>query len=421
MSACSASEGLAMLERMPVDIVLTDLRMAGMSGLEFLDELRKVDPDVFVIMMSGYGSVESAVEAMKRGACDFLKKPFRLSDLREKLEQIIGQLALNVNGDRLRKEFDKLGGFSLLVGRSAEMQQGYRVVSRAANNSNPVLLLGETGTAKELLARSIHLATKDNLPFICVDCCSLMPELLERELFGNAKGSFPGALVHHQGLLANPECGTLYLDEIGDLSIEAQTKLVRVLQEKEVRPYGRIKSVPLKARIIVSSSRDLSHAVAAGNFRQDLYFRLSVYVVRLPPLRERRDDIPLLVEHFLRKLSTEYGVTKKSITGDALRALKSLDWPGNLVELETVLERAFTLSGVQPITLSDLSLQASAATSNRRVEDVVPQDSRLAHVERISVLRAVEESGGDKTKAARLLGISRTTLYRKLNEYKLPS
>ncbi len=418
MSAASASEGLAVLERVPVDIVLTDLRMPGMNGLEFLDALRSVNPDVFVIIMSGYGSIESAVDAMKRGACDFIRKPFKLNDLREILARITSQLALNSKADRLRQELDKIGGFSLLLGRSSEMQQAYRIVMRAANSSSPVLLLGENGTSKELLAKSIHLATKDDgHPFISIDCCSLMPELLESELFGHVKGSFPGAVVHKQGLLANAECGTVFLNEVGDLSLEAQTKLMRALQEKAVRPYGSTKMVPLRARIIATSSRDLAKAVATGKFRQDLYYRLSVFVVRLPALRERRDDIPLFVEHFLRKMSTEHG-KKKSISAEALRALTSLDWPGNVTELEAVLERAFTLATGPSITLSDLPHQTGANLSSRPTEDM-PQNSRLAWVERLSVLRAIEDSGGDKKKAAQLLGISRTTLYRKLNEYKL--
>jgi DNA-binding NtrC family response regulator len=415
--AASAREGLALMERMPVDIVLTDFRMPGLNGLEFLEALRNNNPDVFVVIMSGYGSIETAVEAMKRGAYDFLSKPFKLSDLRQMLERIVGQLALNSKAGILREQVENLGGFSLLVGRSPEMQQIYRVIMRAANSSSPVLLLGEHGTGKELLARSIHLAAKDSSsPFIPIDCCSIMPELLESELFGHVRGSFPGAITNKQGLLASAESGTVFLNEVADLSLEAQTKLVRTLQEKAVRPYGGTKSVPLKARIIASSSRDLAKAVAAGKFRQDLYYRLCILIVRLPALRERREDIPPLVEHFLRKLSEEHGA-KKNISTEAVWSLSSLDWPGNVAELEAVVERAYTLAAGTSIALSDVPHPIAAKPSARPVEDV-PRTLPLAEVERLSVLRAIEASDGDKRKAARLLGISRTTLYRKLNDFK---
>jgi DNA-binding NtrC family response regulator len=420
ISAASANEGLAALNRTPIDIVLTDLRMPGMNGLEFLEALRKANPDVYVVVMSGYGSIESAVEAMKRGAFDFLTKPFRLNELREMLGRIEGQIALNGKAGHLRDELANLGGFSLLIGRSPQMQQAYRVVMRATASSNPVLLLGESGTGKELLARAIHLATKANLlPFIAVDCCSLMPELLESELFGHLKGAFPGAATHKPGLLASAECGTVFLNEVADLSIEAQTKLVRAIQEKAVRPYGSTKTVPMRARIIAASSRDLAKAVATGKFRQDLYYRLSILVVRLPAVRERRDDIPLLVEHFLHKLANEHGA-KKTISSDALLALTSLDWPGNVAELETVLERAYTMSAGTTIGLCDLPQEIATKPLSQPAEDA-SGNLRLSEIERVSVLRAIEDSGGDKKKAARLLGISRTTLYRKLNEYKLSS
>jgi len=418
ISAASAREGLAVMERMPVDVVLTDLRMPGMNGLEFLEALRNANPDTFVILMSGYGSIESAVEAMKRGAYDFISKPFKLIELRQVLERIQGQLALNGKARHLRQELNKLGGFSLLVGRSAEMQQIYRVIMRAANSSSPVLILGEHGTGKELLARAIHLATKESsLPFIPVDCCSLMPKLLESELFGHVKGAFPGAMINKQGLLANAECGTVFLDEVADLSLDVQTKLVRALQEKAIRPYGATKTIPLRARIVATSSHDLAKDVATGKFRQDLYYRLSVLVIRVPPLRDRKEDIPLLVEHVLRKMSDECG-TKKTISTEALRALVALDWPGNVRELETVLERAYALGAGTSIALSDLPQPVTNKTPSRPTQEM-SRSSSLAEIERMSVLRAIEESGGDKQKAARLLGISRTTLYRKLNEYKL--
>lgn len=417
LSAASAREGLELMERKPVDVVLTDLRMPGMNGLEFLEALLKANPDVFVIVMSGYGSIETAVEAMKRGARDFISKPFKSNELRQILERIEGQLAMNQRAPSLRREVEKVGGPSLLIGRSPDMQQIYRVVVRAANSSGPVLILGEPGTGKELLARSIHLATNNcNLPFIPVDCCSLMPKLLEGELFGHVKGSFPGAVINKQGLLANAECGTVFLDEVADLSLDMQSKLVRAIEEKAIRPYGSTKMVPLRARIIASSSHDLAKAVSQGKFRQGLFYRLSVLVLRLPALRERKEDIPLLARHFLRKMSEATGATK-TISAEVLRVLTSLDWPGNVRELENVLERAWTLGAGTSIALSDLPYRV-AGKSAVPTEQHASRNMSLAGIERMSVLRAIEESGGDKQKAAKLLGISRTTLYRKLNDYK---
>jgi two-component system response regulator HydG len=391
--------------------------MPGMNGLEFLEALRAANPDVFVIVMSGYGSIETAVEAMKRGACDFISKPFKSNELRQILEQIEGQLALNGRAGALQQEVEKLGGAALLIGRSPEMQQIYRVIMRAANSSNPVLILGEPGTGRELLARSIHLSTKNcNLPFIPVDCNSLMPKLLESELFGHVKGSFPGAVINKQGLLANAECGTVFLNEVADLSLDAQTKLVRAIEEKAIRPYGSTKMMPLRARIIASSSHALATDVSKGKFRQDLYYRLSVLVLRLPALRERKEDIPLLAQHFLRKISEETG-RKKILSAEVLRALTALDWPGNVRELENVLERACALGAGTSIALSDLPYRVAGKSSVSSTEHAT-RDLSLAKIERMSVLRAIEDSGGDKQKAAGLLGISRTTLYRKLNEYK---
>jgi DNA-binding NtrC family response regulator len=402
-------------------VVLTDLRMPGMTGLEFLEAVRKVNPDAFVIVMSGYGSIETAVEAMKRGAYDFITKPFQVNALREMLKRIEGQLKSDTALRLLRQEVEELSGVSLLIGRSPEMQQTYRVIARAANSTRPVLIQGEQGTGKELLARSIHLASKESsLPFIPVDCYSLMPKLLESELFGHIKGSFPGAVTNKQGLLANAECGTVFLDEVADLSLDAQARLVRALQDNAVRAYGSTtKMMPLKARIMASSSRDLAEAVAIGKFRQDLYYWLSVLVVPLPALRDRKEDIPVLVEHFLRKISKESG-PKKTISAEALQALSALDWPGNLRELETVLARACTLGAGTSIALNDLPAGIAAKPSGLP-SDEVSRNLPLAEIERMSVLQTIKDSGGDKNKAARLLGISRTTLYRKLNEYSKSS
>ena len=417
VSAASAREGLAVMERRTIDVVLTDLRMPGMSGLEFMDALRNANPDVAVVIMSGAGSIEIAVEAMKRGAYDFITKPFKSSELRQILRRIEDQRALTDRACHLRREVEKVGGASLLIGRSPELQQIYRVMTRAASNTNPVLVLGDAGTGKELLAKSIHLASERcSLPFIPVDCCSLMPKLLESELFGHVKGAFQGAMSNKQGLLANCECGTIFFDEIADLSLDVQTKLVRAIGEKAIRPFGSTKTVPMTARIMASSSQDLAEAVAKGRFRQDLYYRLSVLVLRLPALRERKDDIPPLVEHFLQKISWEMR-TKKTVSSEVLHALTMYDWPGNVRELENALERACVLGSGTSIALSDFPPHIAKRAISAPLESA-SRNLSLEEMERVNVLRAVETSGGDKQKAAKLLGISRTTLYRKLNEYR---
>jgi two-component system response regulator HydG len=416
-SAASAREALSLLERRPVDVVLTDLRMPNMDGLEFTSALRAAHPDVYVILMSGAGSIQTAVEAIKLGAYDFITKPFRSNQLRQILHRIDDERALNLDAWQLRQQAEQLGAVALLLDRSPELRQIHKFILRAANSSNPVLILGAAGTGKELLARSVHLATaRCNLPFVPVDCWSLTPKLLEGELFGYARGAFPGAETDKKGILANPECGAIFFHEIGDLALDLQAKLARAIEQKAVRPYGAVRSIPLTARIMASSSYDLAQSVAKGKFRQDLYYLLNVFSVRLPSLIDRRENIPLLVQYFLRRVSDGTG-PEKTISKEVLHAFASHDWPGNVRELENVLERACAMGNGPSITLSDLPINVTGKLPALKNEREC-RNQPLAEIERTSVLQAIEDSGGDKQKAARLLGISRTTLYRKLNEYR---
>ncbi len=314
-----------------------------------------------------------------------------------------------------------------MIGRSGEMEKLYRILSKVAQSTHPVLVLGESGTGKELVARTIHAyGPNSQKPFLPVDCGSLVPTLIESELFGYVKGAFTGANRAKDGLLVSAEGGTVFLDEIGELSLDLQAKLLRALQEKEVRPVGATHRVPMKARIVAATNRDLAAMVEKGTFRKDLFYRLNVVNLRLPSLRDRREDIPLLAAHFLDRISREHGV-KFTLSDEALRTMMRHDWPGNVRELENSVERACALSSGPVLHLGDLPTQlqqqglearrAAAATGDSAPESAAPDVKTLADLERDAILGAIRTLNGDKLQAARLLGIGKTTLYRKLKEY----
>ena len=324
----------------------------------------------------------------------------------------------------LREQIKSKEGFGSIVGRSPEMEKLYRIISKAAHSSHPVLILGESGTGKELVARSIHYSGPHrDQPFVPVDCGSLVPTLIESELFGYVKGAFTGANKSKDGLLAVAEGGTVFLDEIGELPVDLQAKLLRALQEKEIRPVGGTKAIPINARILAATNRDLEQAVAQGNFRRDLYFRLNVLTLRIPPLRSRKQDIPLLVGHFLERMTRSTGV-QRSVSDEALKLMLAYDWPGNVRELENCLERACALTSGPTIHTADLPTQiqnwrsqaeAAAAVEHAKAACTAFCPSRRWRSS--AILGAIEQLHGDKLEAARLLGIGKTTLYRKLKEY----
>src|SRR5271163_992216 len=327
-----------------VDILLLDLKSPGGPGLELLEEVKMLHPETAIIVMTAFATVTSAVEAMRTGATDYLTKPFALDELATVLERASERRTLDLASRRLRDKLRTQQGLGNIIGRSAEMDKIYRILSKVAFTGHPVLILGESGTGKEMIARAIHAngpnATK---PFIPVDCSSLVPTLVESELFGYVKGAFTGAVRSKDGLLVSAEGGTVFLDEIGELPIDLQAKLLRALQEKEVRPVGATHRVPIRARIVAATNRDLAAMVEMGTFRKDLYYRLNVVNLRLPPLRDRREDIPLLAAHFLDRFSRERA-TKFTLSDEALRAMMRHDWPGNVRELEHAVERACALS-----------------------------------------------------------------------------
>jgi len=416
LHAESGQKALQLLERDPTDVLLLDLRMPGMNGLSVLETVRERFPDLVVIIMTGYGSVQSAVEAIKKGAYDYLTKPFHLDEFRLLLRRISEHIALSHENRLLRQQLDAIGGFSLMVGRTAEMQKLFRVVSRAAQSDNSVLIQGASGTGKETLARSIHASgPRHHFPFLRLDCAVPDQQALECELFGCEKGALPNTPVEREGLLTTAGEGTVFLDEISQLSLDLQSKLLRALQEHTFRPVGGSKSIPMLARILASSSSNLENAVAEGRFRQDLYFRLGVVSMRLPELRNRRDDIPALTRHFLEEVYQERGV-RYTIADDALARLVQYDWPGNVSELKSCIEHACTFASGNKIRVYELP----PAIAQWKVPEVESQKERiptLAEVERETILRTIDRMNGDKLKAARILGIGRTTLYRKLMEY----
>jgi DNA-binding NtrC family response regulator len=409
------------------DILLVNLPGESNHGLELVSEVAALYPDVSVIVMTATSSVSKAVEAMRRGACDYLTKPFAMDELSAVLDRAAQDHRVDTATRKLRERLRISEGPGSMIGHSPAMEKIYRILSKVALSSHPVLILGESGTGKELVARTIHsYGPNAEKPFLPIDCSSFVPTLMESELFGYVKGAFTGANHSKDGLLVSAEGGTVFLDEIGELSLDLQAKLLRALQEKEVRPVGATHRVPIKARIIAATNRDLAAMVENGSFRKDLYYRLNVVNLKLPALRERREDIPLLAAHFLDRISSERG-RKFTLSDEALRIMMAHDWPGNVRELENAMQHGCTFSTGPVIHLGDLTTllknraveaqHRAALAGNGAATGEAPGVKPLAELEREAILEAIRRLKGDKLQAARLLGIGKTTLYRKLKEY----
>lgn len=416
----NAEAALVLIEEQLPEVVIADLKLPQMGGVELLRQIKHMLPATEVAIMTGHGTVESAVDAMKLGAYDYIEKPFRVEKMRSLLQRMAEKVRLVAENQFLRERVDAETRLDGIVGTSTKIQEVLRMVARLKDSAAPVLIAGESGTGKELVARAIHfrgpLAQK---PFVAVDCGALVPTLMESELFGHEKGAFTGAVKAKQGLFQAANRGTIFLDEIGELPLEMQAKLLRVLQEKEVRAVGSNERVPVDVRVIAATNRDLEAAYRAGAFRKDLFFRLNVVVVHMPALRERRSDIPALIRCFLERHAPGENV---QVGSAVMKAFLQYDWPGNIRELENYVARALALGDRQSIGLNDLpptlrSIQEGDFSSE---DSRVLASTALADMERMTILRVFEQAGGDKALAGKMLGISRATLYRKLKQYKIP-
>lgn len=414
----SAEQALNVLEQRSVDILLTDLKLPGMSGIDLLKRVSELYPQMSVIVLTQFGSIDSAIEAGRIGARDYITKPFRIEELRVRLDRAVQDVDLQEENRLLREQLHTQVAFGSFIGSSEKMRRVYRMIEKVGPRNYSVLILGESGTGKELVARAVHLSSpRRDRPFVPVDCSAITPTLIESELFGYVKGAFTGAMQSKQGLLEAANGGTIFLDEIGEMPLDMQAKLLRALQEREVKPVGATERRPIDVRIIAATNRDLEAAIKSGSFRQDLYFRLNVVQIKLPPLRERKTDIPLLVSSFLEKYGGGEGAVPE-ISEEAMRALMAYDWPGNVRELENAVARAIAHTSTPLIHVGDLpsSLHYPPAEKLPIRDEILP----LEEMERRAILRTLHETHGDKVAASKLLGIGKTTLYRKLKQYKVP-
>jgi DNA-binding NtrC family response regulator len=418
----AASTGAEALERLagaPYDLVITDLNMPGMDGMQLLREMNARHLAPATIVLTGHGTIQSAVEAMKLGAGDYLIKPCHPDELLLVAARLLELRNLRREVTELKRELGAVDRFGEIIGESLRMQAIYRIIEAVSQNKSNILISGEHGTGKELVARTIHrrgpLAAK---PFLAINCGALSETLLESQLFGHRKGSFTGAIEDHEGVFQAADGGTLFLDEISEIPLPLQVKFLRAIQEKEVTPLGSTRPVRVDVRIIAATNRNLEDTVRDGRFRTDLFYRLNVVPIHLPPLRERRDDIALLVEHFIGDFSRIYGVEPKRVTPEAMRCIVDYSWPGNIRELQNAIERAFALSSEPEIAPQDLPpavLRGASPEVSAEAGDVLPLDE----MEKRAIMAALHRSRGNKNEAARILGIDRQRLYRKIEKYGL--
>lgn len=418
-TAGNGAEALQLLAERAYDLVITDLNMPVLDGMGLLREMNGRGSQPATIVLTGHGTITSAVEAMKLGAGDYLIKPCHPDELIFVAERVLELHALRREVRSLRRQAQDSGRFGEIIGASPDMCDVYRLIDAVSHNKSNVLIYGENGTGKELVARTIHLrGPSADRPFLAVNCGALSETLLESQLFGHRRGAFTGAIGDHDGVFLAADGGTLFLDEIAEIPLSLQVKFLRAIQEKEVTPLGSSRPLQVDVRIVAATNRDLDAAVRNGQFRTDLFYRLNVVSIQLPPLRHRKADIPLLVEHFVGHFSRSYGVQSKRVTPEALERLVAYPWPGNIRELQNAIERAFALSTHGDIRIGDLppAIQSKAAPAeNGAPWPVLPLDE----AERRSVVAAMRQANGSKTEAARLLGIDRQRLYRKLEKFGL--
>ncbi len=418
LTADSAETALEIFPSNNVDVTITDIKMSGMDGLHLLDHLKSIDENAIVIIITAYSSVDSAIAALRKGAYDYVTKPFVNDDLLQTVKNAIQTKQLFNENRILKRELNKRYSFSEIIGNSEALQSVFRIVEKVADTTINVLIQGESGTGKELIAKALHFqSSRANKPFLAVNCGALPENLLESELFGHQKGSFTGATSDKKGLFRSADGGTLLLDEIGEMPQPLQVKLLRAIQEQEVTPLGSAQPVQFDTRIIAATNKDLEHEVAENNFREDLFYRLNVIEINLPPLRDRREDIPLLVKYFINKSAQNQNSPEKPISREALSILVNHRWQGNIRELQNAIERAFALSGDE-IDVESLPPRIRDKSDNiYEIRDPEGLRLTLEEMERRYILETMNSVMKDKTAAADILGIDLSTLYRKLKKF----
>jgi DNA-binding NtrC family response regulator len=410
-------EASKILKKEEFDVVVTDLKMNGLKGLDLLEETKKVAPLTPVIIITAFGTIESAIQAMKMGAYDYITKPFQMDEIVLIVKKALENRLLRKEVVRLKKEVESRYHFHQLIGKSPSMQKIYDLIERISDSSNNVLITGESGTGKELVAKAIHYSgTRKDGPFIAVNCPAIPETLLESELFGYKRGAFTDAKTDKKGLVFEATEGTIFLDEITEMPPVLQAKLLRVIEERQVRPLGDTNSYPIDVRIISASNRDIKEMIHQAKFREDLYYRLKVIDIELPPLRERREDIPLLAHHFMSRFDKEQKNKVTGVSEEALKILINYSWPGNVRELENVIQRAMTLRQHEVILPEDLPAPMLQEADENPIEKGLREKYTLNQLEKEYIRKVLIEVGGNKSKAAERLGLDRKTLYRKLRE-----
>jgi DNA-binding NtrC family response regulator len=418
----SAREALGVLDKNGhVDVILADLQMPDMDGMQLLRTVKSRYPDIEFIVMTGYGTVKSAVEAMQLGAAHYIQKPLDQDELNILIKRVIEKKQLEAQVDRLRAELQGKYKFENVIGRSSQMQTVLEKMAAACGNRATVLITGESGTGKELVARGIHYNSfKDDAPFVPVNCGALPKDLIESELFGYKKGAFTGAIGDSEGLFSAADGGTIFLDEVMEMSPELQVKLMRVLQERKIRHLGDTREIPINVRVIAATNKVIAESLESGAIRKDLYYRLSVITIHIPPLRERVEDVPPLIEHFLRKHQAAYNSPVTTVDAAALEVLSKYPWPGNVRELENLVEMILAYGKSAVIRVSDLPERITEAAAPQPKPAIGDQDVfTLKEAERKLIVNALAKSKGNKSLAAQMLGISRKSLYKKIVDYNV--
>jgi DNA-binding NtrC family response regulator len=418
-TAGDGEKALELLKKIKIDAALVDLKMPGMDGLTLMQKIHKDYPQIMVIMLTGHGSIQEAVKAVKLGASDFIEKPYSPEALRARLAQLHQIWQLREENRRLRSEVEFQFGFDQLVGNSTAMLKLKQMIAQVGPNTAPVLIQGETGTGKELVARAIHhhsVRVMNN--FVPVDCAAISETVIESELFGHVRGAFTGAHMSTLGLVRSADKGTLFLDEVGELSPAIQSKLLRTIQESEVRPVGSNKAYPMDIRLLAATNRNLADEIFSNNFREDLYYRLSVVEIQVPPLRDRKEDITLLAKFFLKRFSSDL-TPAAEIARETFSWLENYDWPGNIRELENVIRRAIALGRSKVIAPEDLPANIFTPPGHGSEPSDLPSDDTMAAYEKSAIFNALKKSGYNRRVAAKILGIGEATLYRKIAKYGL--